>query len=153
MNTLHLSVILLIIVAITYHYSRRFVQNENQFFLCFWMVLYKVQHFIVVNISYINVEIKSKYEIKLLTSVSWLISPSGANIDCTMNLWRFLSFGSYSKGCKLTEIITWRTYDVLFFDVKWMNFKQAILLSFGCGKREIVKETKHSTKTTHVISN
>ena len=40
----------------------------------------------------------------LLTNVSWLMSPSGANMDWTMNLWRFFSFGSYSKGCRLTEM-------------------------------------------------
>ena len=38
-----------------------------------------------------------------LTKVSGLISPSGANMAWTINLCRFFSFGSYSKGCKLTE--------------------------------------------------
>ena len=56
-----------------------------------------------------EIEISWKFrEIKswkiTLTNVSGLISPSGANIDWTMNLWRFFSCGSYSKGCKLTEI-------------------------------------------------
>ena len=38
-----------------------------------------------------------------LTNVSWLMSPSGANMDCTINLWRFFSLGSKSKGRRLTE--------------------------------------------------
>ena len=37
-----------------------------------------------------------------LTKLSELISPSGAYMACTMNLCRFFSSGSYSKGCKLT---------------------------------------------------
>ena len=39
----------------------------------------------------------------MLTSLSWSISPSGANMDWTINLCLFFSVGSYSNGCKLTK--------------------------------------------------
>ena len=43
----------------------------------------------------------------MLTKVSWLISsPSGANMDWTMNLCLFFSAGSNSKGWRLTAMLT-----------------------------------------------
>ena len=33
---------------------------------------------------------------------SWLMAPSGAYTDCTMNLCLFRSCGSYSNGCSIT---------------------------------------------------
>jgi len=44
----------------------------------------------------------SSHIVNFLTKLSELISPSGAYMACTMNLCRFFSSGSYSKGCKLT---------------------------------------------------
>lgn len=39
----------------------------------------------------------------LLTTVSWLTSPSGATMVCTMNLCLFFSLGSYSNGWSITR--------------------------------------------------